>query len=123
VAGHAYGEAVLLPRWSRTAVVTLSATVTAAVALSACGSTAAEPDQADRTFLQDMIPHHERAIATARIGIARAHDPRVRAFARRIVAEQTPELEKLQARVAPTISRSALPPAPRWRRTGSVTAS
>jgi uncharacterized protein (DUF305 family) len=84
--------------------------LTAALSVTACSSTPRRPDQADRTFLQDMIPHHERAIATARIGITEAHDPRVRAFARRIVAEQTPELEKLQARVGAdhfTISAAA----------------
>jgi uncharacterized protein (DUF305 family) len=91
----AYGEPVLHTRRTLTAV----AAIVAAVVLSACSSTAATPNRADRTFLQDMISHHERAIATARIGITQAHDRRVRAFARRIVAEQTPELDKLRARV------------------------
>lgn len=63
---------------------------------AACGSDAAAPNAADRTFLQEMIPHHERAIEVARLGVTGATDPRVRAFAARIVREQTPELTRMR---------------------------
>lgn len=43
-----------------------------------------------------MIPHHERAIETAQAGVTGASDARVRAFAERIVAEQTPELDAMR---------------------------
>lgn len=75
-----------------------------AVGVTACGSSsppatahAGVATAADRAFLQDMQPHHEQAIAAARLAVTRASDPRVRAFAERIVAEQTPELTRMQA--------------------------
>ena len=84
---------------TRSGVLTVGA---AAVLLSACGSSSPKPDAADRTFLSDMIPHHQRAIAVAQLGETRASDPRVRAFARRIVREQTPELTTMQAQAGRT---------------------
>ncbi|MEO9138377.1 MAG: DUF305 domain-containing protein [Jatrophihabitans sp.] len=67
-----------------------------ATVLSGCGDDAPAPDRADRTFLQEMIPHHERAIETAKLGVTQATDPRVHAFAERIVREQTPELDAMR---------------------------
>lgn len=67
---------------------------------SASGSP--KPNGADKTFLQDMISHHQRAIAVAQIGLAQARDPRVHAFAQRIVDEQSPELSRMRSRVADT---------------------
>jgi uncharacterized protein (DUF305 family) len=72
------------------------------VLLGACSSDDPKPGAADRTFLSDMIPHHERAIAVARLGITRASDPRVTTFARRIVREQSPELTRMQAQARAT---------------------
>ncbi|MGI8679324.1 MAG: DUF305 domain-containing protein [Jatrophihabitans sp.] len=74
----------------------LAACVLISLALTGCGGNAARPNTADRAFLQRMIPHHERAIEVARIGERSAFDPRVRAFAARIVREQTPELATMQ---------------------------
>ena len=68
-----------------------------AVLLAACGGSAPRADAADTTFLTDMSSHHAQAIAAARIAATRGSDPRVRAFAQRIVAEQTPELQRMQA--------------------------
>ncbi len=76
--------------------------VAATLLLGACSSASAKPGAADRIFLSDMIPHHERAIEVARIGMTRASDPRVVAFAKRIVREQTPELTTMQAQAART---------------------
>lgn len=78
------------------------AALVAAAVVAACSGSDPKPVAADRTFLSDMIPHHERAIAVARIGIARASDPRVRTFAERIVREQTPELDRMQAQARGT---------------------
>jgi uncharacterized protein (DUF305 family) len=85
---------------SRSATVLVAAVVTTGL-LGGCGSSPA-PNAADRTFLSDMIPHHERAIAVARLGVARATDPRVATFARRIVREQTPELTALRSQAGRT---------------------
>ncbi len=73
-----------------------------AVVLGGCSGGDPKPGSADRTFLSRMIPHHERAIEVARVGIDRATDPRVRAFARRIVREQAPELSRMQAQARAT---------------------
>ncbi len=67
------------------------------VVLAACGGSSPTTDAADVTFLTDMTSHHAQAIAAARIAETRGSDPRVRAFARRIVAEQTPELQRMDA--------------------------
>ncbi len=72
----------------------------AALVLTGCGTDAPRDDSADRAFLQNMIAHHRRAIAAAQVGVRQARDPRVRTFARRIVAEQSPELARMTARVA-----------------------
>lgn len=70
----------------------------AAALLAGCSSSTgrAAPNATDRAFLQMMIPHHERAIAVARIGESSASDARVRAFAARIVREQSPELSTMR---------------------------
>lgn len=54
------------------------------------------PNAADKAFLQDMIPHHQQAIAAAQVAITHGHDARVTAFGSRIVSEQSPELAKLK---------------------------
>ncbi|WP_375498934.1 DUF305 domain-containing protein [uncultured Jatrophihabitans sp.] len=87
-----------MPRRSAAALV--AAVVTVGL-LGACSSDP-KPNDADRTFLSDMIPHHERAIAVAELGVSRASDPRVRAFARRIVREQTPELSRMRTQAEGT---------------------
>jgi uncharacterized protein (DUF305 family) len=78
-------------------------------AVAACGGHPAVADRADATFLQDMTSHHAEAIAAAAIAETRGSDPRVRAFARRIVAEQTPELARMRA--AATAAHLRLDPA------------
>jgi uncharacterized protein (DUF305 family) len=42
-----------------------------------------------------MLPHHQRAIAVGALAAQKGSDPRVRAFGQRIVAEQTPEEQRL----------------------------
>lgn len=82
-------------------IAVVGAAVLVAGLLGGCGATP-KPNAADRTFLSDMIPHHERAIAVARLGVTRATDPRVVTFARRIVREQTPELAALRSQAGRT---------------------
>ena len=61
-------------------------------------STASENDafnNADVTFVQDMIPHHRGALAMAALADGRAEDPRVVDLASRIEAAQDPEIETM----------------------------
>ncbi len=79
---------------TRVRVVVLAATL----ALSGCAASATtSTNSADRTFLQDMVSHHRRAIEVGRLAVTHGVDPRVVAFGRRIVAEQTPELNRMVA--------------------------
>lgn len=52
-------------------------------------------NDADVTFAQGMIPHHEQAIEMAQMAQERAADPRVLDLASRIQAAQQPEIETL----------------------------
>jgi len=45
--------------------------------------------------MRHMLPHHQRAIAVGALAAQKGSDPRVRAFGQRIVAEQTPEEQRL----------------------------
>ncbi|UOY00141.1 DUF305 domain-containing protein [Blastococcus sp. PRF04-17] len=52
-------------------------------------------NDADVTFAQGMIPHHEQAIEMAQMASERAQDPRVLDLASRIEAAQQPEIDTL----------------------------
>ncbi len=86
----------------------------AALGLTACGSDApASSDSettdraaeagtfndADVTFLQSMIPHHEQAIEMAEMALdpATSAGPQVTALAKRIEAAQDPEITQMRA--------------------------
>ncbi len=84
-----------------------------AVMLGACGgsSSATKPAApastaragavpADATFVRHMLPHHLRALQVGELAAQKGSDPRVRAFGRRIIAEQTPEEQRLARWVA-----------------------
>jgi uncharacterized protein (DUF305 family) len=75
---------------------------TAGLALTACGE---DPDddatgdtnsQADVTFAQQMIPHHEQAIEMAQMAQGRASSDEVQELAETIEAAQGPEIDTLQ---------------------------
>lgn len=82
-------------------VLTLFAAL-ALTLLAACGSdddpalSAAEPNDADVTFAQGMIPHHEQAIEMAKLAESKAAAPEVKELARRIEQAQGPEIEQLR---------------------------
>lgn len=46
----------------------------------------------DRAFIDNMVPHHQMAIAMARIELARGKQPQARALARAILAAQNDEI-------------------------------
>ncbi|MBQ0928653.1 DUF305 domain-containing protein [Saccharopolyspora endophytica] len=52
-------------------------------------------NQADVTFAQGMIPHHQQAIEMSRMAFDRAQSPEVKKLAEQIQAAQGPEIEKL----------------------------
>lgn len=93
----------------------LALTAVSALALSACGSdsggssgaettaaTATAPagafNEADVTFAQGMIPHHEQAVEMAEIALdpARGAGDDVRALATRVQAAQDPEIQLMR---------------------------
>ncbi|MGY2085895.1 DUF305 domain-containing protein [Blastococcus sp. SYSU DS0539] len=53
----------------------------------------AEFNDADVTFAQGMVPHHEGALTMAEVATDRASDPRVVDLAERIEAGQDPEID------------------------------
>lgn len=62
---------------------------------TSAGEDAAASNDADVTFAQGMIPHHQQAVEMAQMAPDRAADPRVLDLARRIEAAQQPEIETL----------------------------
>jgi len=55
----------------------------------------AEANQADITFAQEMIPHHEQAIEMAKLAPSRAEDEEVRKLAQQIEGAQDPEIKTM----------------------------
>jgi len=77
----------------------------AAVLLTACnqggqeqgtGAAAAAPNDADVTFTQNMIPHHQQAIEMAELVDAHTKQPELRSLADRITASQGQEITLMQ---------------------------
>lgn len=54
-----------------------------------------DPSRADRGFVRAMIPHHQQAIAMARLALTRASRPELREFARALIVKQSIELKQL----------------------------
>jgi uncharacterized protein (DUF305 family) len=87
----------------------------AGIVLSACGSTnnstmpgmgaattaapasnaPADFNDADVSFAQQMIPHHQQAVAMAALAETRATDPEVKKLAAQIKAAQVPEITEM----------------------------
>ena len=60
------------------------------------GTAAADHNDADVTFAQQMIPHHEGALEMARLAPSNAADQRVKDLAARIEGAQDPEIKLMQ---------------------------
>ncbi|MBN9794224.1 DUF305 domain-containing protein [Pseudonocardia sp. TMWB2A] len=90
---------------TRTNVALAATALAAALVLTGCagGGASAPPaassSSADVAFAQGMIPHHEQAVAMARLADGRAGAP-VRDLAARIEAAQGPEIAQLQGLLA-----------------------
>lgn len=83
-------------------LMSLALAVVLATALAGCGSDTtdgpraeAEFNDADVTFAQAMIPHHEQAVVMAKVARTRASSPEVKQLAERIEAAQAPEIETM----------------------------
>ena len=79
---------------------------TAGLTLTACGEDPADDatgdatsdfNQADITFAQQMIPHHEQAIEMAEMAQGRASSDEVLELAKTIEAAQGPEIDTMQS--------------------------
>lgn len=62
---------------------------------TATSTTGAQHNQADVTFAQDMIPHHQQAVDMATIATQKAHAPAVKSLAEKIQQAQQPEIDQL----------------------------
>ncbi len=96
------------PRPRRTAAVLALTAAVALGPLSACGGgedkaesapqaqTQAEFNDADVTFAQSMIPHHEQAVAMAKLAAPRAKSADVKDLAAKILSAQGPEINTMK---------------------------
>ena len=76
---------------------TAPATPAATAPAGSEGEVAQEHNDADTTFAQMMIVHHEGTIEMANLAIDKAENPDVVALAERIAQAQGPEIEKMTA--------------------------
>lgn len=56
--------------------------------------------ESEFTYLTEMIPHHEEAVATARELLARSDRPEMKDFARSIIETQSAQIEEMRADLA-----------------------
>lgn len=74
----------------------------ATLALAGCGSNSSTSsssssgfNEADVTFAQSMIPHHQQAVQMANMAKTHASAPEVKALAVKIAAAQSPEINTM----------------------------
>ena len=65
------------------------------------GPAASGPHNAqDVSFTTDMLPHHTQAVEMAEMALSRTTDPKVQALAKKIKAEQAPEISSMRGWLA-----------------------
>jgi uncharacterized protein (DUF305 family) len=81
---------------------TIALLIVTALTLTACGSGSSSGDgggdfnDADVTFTQSMIPHHEQAVQMAKMAKMHASSPEVKKLADKIEAAQGPEIKTMK---------------------------
>lgn len=88
----------------RKTLAAIALLATAGLTLSACGDDPGDAttgsssafNDADVTFAQEMIPHHQQAVEMAQLAQGRADSPEVLELAENIEAAQGPEIDTLQ---------------------------
>ena len=53
--------------------------------------------QADKAFLEGMIPHHQSAVDMAKVAVAKAVKSELKIFAQRIITDQSKEIKLFQS--------------------------
>jgi len=75
----------------------LALALTALLTVAGCGSSSSSDfDQADVTFAQQMIPHHQQAVQMSGIAATNASSPRVKSLAKKIQGAQGPEIATMK---------------------------
>jgi uncharacterized protein (DUF305 family) len=78
-------------------MIVLVGAITVAAVTMACGGDddASAGSQADRAFLEAMVPHHESAISMARVAKRQAEHPQITELAQAISTTQASEIRQL----------------------------
>ena len=50
----------------------------------------------DQTFIEQMIPHHQEAVDTSKIIIAKTNDPELKQFAQKVINDQNKEIGEMK---------------------------
>ncbi|MER7519537.1 DUF305 domain-containing protein [Streptomyces sp. NPDC126499] len=74
-----------------------TASATASPSSSASAASAGTFNDADVTFAQMMIPHHEQALQMAKLADGRAEDPEIKKLVGEIEKAQDPEIQKMRS--------------------------
>ena len=81
----------------------LAAIALVALVAAGCGSDdedaasgGGDHNQADVTFAQGMVPHHEQAVEMSDMALQKAESPKVKELATRIKAAQGPEIDQMK---------------------------
>ncbi|WIM98593.1 DUF305 domain-containing protein [Actinoplanes oblitus] len=94
LAGAAACAVLLVSACGDTTTADPAATLTASPAAAGTSASTAHND-ADVAFAQQMIPHHQSAIAMAKMATGHVGDPRVAELADKIEAAQQPEISTM----------------------------